>query len=119
MNCQQGDIAIVVRSTAGNDGAIVTCLRLASLAEKRAVCLDRCYDDAPVWVTDRLLKSVHTKDGSSAPPDNLAPDSILRPIRDNDGEDEILRLAGKPNTEDQITALRKAMQPRRQVEFSR
>ena len=30
LNCKQGDLAIVIRSHAGNEGKIVTCVRLTT-----------------------------------------------------------------------------------------
>lgn len=88
MNCKQGDLAIIVKSRAGNEGKIVTCLRYATKAEKREHLFVN-KQMGPVWVIDRELPNVY---GSS----HLVYDSTLRPIRDQDGEDEMIRIAGKP-----------------------
>lgn len=87
MNCRPGDLAVVVESMAGNEGRIVTCLRLATAAEVDAANL--APDRAPYWHIDTEILTVW---GSA----RLAADMQLRPIRDQDGEDEILQLVGKP-----------------------
>ncbi len=87
MNCKQGDLAIVVRSEAGNQGCILTCIRLASTQEKQRLDYQTTHE---MWVTDRLLKSTR------GPPDALMFDEYLRPLRGDDGEDEMLCLTGKP-----------------------
>ncbi len=76
MNCKPGDLAVIIRAEPGDGwlGRIVTVLHL--------------YEGpslSPAWVCDQV------------PPGFRAiKDSALRPIRDNDGEDEMLRIAGKP-----------------------
>lgn len=89
MNCKQGDIAVVVRSFAGNEGRVLTCLRLASRMECEAEHLPWWNEDA-VWVTDALLRCTF------GPATRLYPDSRLRPLRDSDGKDEMLRLVCRP-----------------------
>lgn len=74
MNCKQGDLAVVANITWPDVtpylGRIVRCIYL---------------DDMGGWFTEpELEKGRSIFDGA------------LRPIRDNDGEDEILRIAGKP-----------------------
>lgn len=90
MNCKQGDLAVLIRSDAGNEGKFVTCLRLASAAEIGSYLFSR--DRGPVWVTDIELK---TRLGFYAP---LVYDAYLRPIRPqpNDATDEMVALLGKP-----------------------
>lgn len=84
MNCKLGDLAVIVRSFAGNDGKIVRCIRFAGLIS---------YTDGttePSWYVDCDLKG---QDGS---PNPLVSDYQLRPIRPNEGDDETLTWAGKP-----------------------
>lgn len=88
MNCKQGDLAVVVRSGAGNEGRVLTCLRLASRAECKAEGFG--WWAGAVWVTDAALACTY------GPTTRLYPDSRLRPLRDGDGEDEVLRLVGRP-----------------------
>ena len=85
MNCKQGDLAVVVRSLAGNDGVIVRCIQLMPAGTD-----DLSVFLGPVWKIDKPLVSNW---GDSSPFIN---DINLRPIRDNDGEDETLTWAGKP-----------------------
>lgn len=80
LNCKAGDLAVIVRSMAGNEGRIVRCVEFVG-------CGDDWHDDCwlvdpPVMGTLRLQREVS--------------DSKLRPLRDNDGEDEVLRIVGKP-----------------------
>ena len=91
MNCKQGDLAVIVRSTCGNEGVIVQCLELVTdhvlwhgkTPVKHATC----------WRVDRTLP--HHFPGLI--PTDVVPDDQLRPIRDSDCQDEILRLVGLPN----------------------
>lgn len=86
LNCKQGDLAVIVRSFAGNHGRIVRCVEYIGVLGWR-------YDGyVPTWRIDRELV---TEGGTRSAE---IPDWQLRPIRDNDGEDEILRLVGKPET---------------------
>ena len=86
MNCKQGDLAIIVKSVAGNEGKIVRCIRYVGIVE---------YNDGgndPSWEVDIMLKKL---DGLS---NKIIADWQLLPIRDSDKEDEMLRLIGKPET---------------------
>ena len=79
MNCRPGDLAVIVRSAPAFEryvGKIVVVV-------KRSEIWNDC------WVTDPRLFHF---DGF---PIDFT-DSSLRPIRDSDGEDEMLRIAGKP-----------------------
>jgi hypothetical protein len=84
MNCKQGDLAVIVRSVAGNEGAVVTCLELVGRPAWYMKELP-----GPIWRVDRILR------GKLFNTDKVA-DIQLRPLRDSDGEDEILRIAGRP-----------------------
>lgn len=97
MNCKPGDLAIVVRSYAGNEGKIVRCLKLAP-GITRALLPNGDFEVGAIWEIDRPLKSWA---GCS---DKFAPDSSLRPIRDpgDDAVDEtLLRL---PSPRQEVTA---------------
>jgi len=76
LNCKQGDLAIVIRSNKGFIGKIVKCLSLA-----------RCnpLTGEAGWFTEPKLGGYH-----------CIVDSALRPIRDSNETDEILRIVGKP-----------------------
>ena len=82
LNCKRGDLAVVIKS-GKSYGYVVTCL-------------DR-YDGpwrnvgyTPGWHVDQELPQIS---GRARP---FIADFNLRPIRYSDGEDEMLRLAGKP-----------------------
>ena len=90
MNCKKDDLAIFVKSAAGNEGKIVRCVRLASQADLNSV---RFIDtEGPVWVIDRLLLDNRGRHVA------LAKDESLRPIRDpgDDAVDEMVQKLGKP-----------------------
>lgn len=98
MNCKPGDLAVVVRSAAGSHGKIVTCIRLATKDEIRY--WNHAEDVGPVWFIDQMLNRAFVGGFGIGFPAPLASDYCLKPIRDNDGEDEMLRIAGKPNVAD-------------------
>lgn len=95
MNCKQGDLAIVVRSVAGNAGKIVRCEKF--VPNLKLVGRDGRTGSGPGWAIDPPLP------GWSGRLTYRAFDSALRPIRDSDGEDEILRIAGKPTVKEKAT----------------
>ncbi len=74
MNCKQGDLAVVVRSRANNEGRVLTCLRLASAAEIKAENFRSGDWLGAVWVTDATL--LRTRWGTT----HLLPDARLRPL---------------------------------------
>lgn len=93
MNCKQGDLAIVVKSNAGNEGKIVTCLRLATEHDLREYKL---FSDwaSPVWLIDALI--VNKTNGKNYP---FVHDARLRPIRPSEGQDETLTWLDVQSTE--------------------
>lgn len=89
MNCKQGDLAVVVRSDSGNEGAVVQCLRL--YIGPMQTPAGRITEPRAAWLIDRPL------------PGRLSgrecwhvEDRKLRPLRGSDGQDEMLRLVGLP-----------------------
>ncbi len=63
----------------------------------------------------RRFKGFGNTEQPPFPPGSMVPvpDSALMPLHDGDGEDEILRIAGKPVQRDET------LTPRRQVEHAR
>lgn len=82
MNCKPGDLAVIVKSSAGNEGAIVKIVEFVGKVQGWGG-----YDR---WRIDRKLK------GDRGNLTDTARDWNLRPIRDNDGEDETLQWAPVP-----------------------
>jgi hypothetical protein len=72
MNCKPGDLAVFVRSEAGNEGLVVRCIRLATEAEMRQA---RRHTDLPVWHINRPVVDAY---GDAL---SFAQDRNLRPIR--------------------------------------
>jgi len=74
MNCKPNDLAVISYPGNSYDGYIVRCVQFVG-------------GEHNYWRIDRLL------------PEQAQPwiaDCILRPIRDQDGEDQTLTWAGKP-----------------------
>lgn len=88
MNCKQGDLAVIVRSTCGNAGKIVRCISL--LPSQPFVQPDGTVQYGPAWVVN---PPVIGWKGDRLPG---VRDALMRPLRDSDGEDELLRLVGRP-----------------------
>jgi hypothetical protein len=87
LNCKAGDLAVVVRSEAGNLGKIVRCVKF--LGVRNAIGRDG-IEECAIWMIDQPLKAF---DGTE---DFHCEDEILRPIRDNPGEDETLTWCPTP-----------------------
>jgi hypothetical protein len=88
MNCKPGDLAVIVRTCRGlerNRGMLLEVLE--PLGYRSWKC--------------RLLSHGVDEHGYAGRPGDLSsePDSHLRPIRDQPGEDEMLRIAGYPQKE--------------------
>ena len=84
MNCKEGDLAVVVRSWAKNEGKIVTCIRLTPYQEHDL------KDPGFVWEVDAILRGA---DGLGS---NFIHDDQLRPLRNNPGADETLSWKDVP-----------------------
>jgi hypothetical protein len=92
MNCKQGDLAIQIRSSAGNEGRIVRCVRFIGHGRKRRP--GGVMRDVPdLWEIDPPGR---TWDGKWT---NEVSDAWLRPIRPEPGTDETLLWAPVPTTE--------------------
>lgn len=115
MNCKPGDLAVIVRSTLGNLGKIV---RVIGPSFCNGLKFGETTVDPATGITWR--RDTHEFDwdvesvGSPLVigfPDGKrgtalrrpAQDSALRPLRDNEDEDEMLRIAGKPVTQGELS----------------
>ena len=76
LNCKQGDLAIVIRSHAGNEGKIVTCVRLTTDVPHGMMWIE----PGPRWEIDRYVMS---KNGTLL---NSFADNCLRPLPKLDEE---------------------------------
>ena len=84
MNCKPGDLAVIVKSLAGNDGKVVKCIKYIGIKKWSINGPDH------TWVIDRELPDI----GGSC--SKFIEDRILRPIRDQPGTDETLLWAPVP-----------------------
>jgi hypothetical protein len=91
MNCKPGDLAVVVKSAnRKNLGKIVRVLRLA--VGVQLIKTDKSLSTDTVWQTDAKIV------GHLGDVHHFVRDANLRPIRPNNGEDETLQWAGKPES---------------------
>ena len=97
MNCKKGDLVVQVKSMAGNEGKIFTCLRLATQRELKTARFR--LDLGPIWVIDR---PINVKRADVLGVTYLVFDLWLRPIRDTPGGDESLQWAPVPG--EKVTA---------------
>lgn len=99
LNCRAGDLAVIVKSKCGNEGKIVRCKRLLNLGEYvdsecRTSSIEISHlGEHTCWETDTPTV---WSDGLEY---KAAKDWNLRPLRGDEGEDEMLRIAGLPNKE--------------------
>lgn len=116
MNCKQGELAVVKYSSAtltpGLTNRFVTTVRLAVAGETFPVLDPRGAVKRLRWNPNVVLGPAWVVTASTPLPwlvaegvfkghvfhlkERVIPDSVLRPIRDQPGEDEMLRIAGKP-----------------------
>ena len=95
LNCKQGDLAVIVKGI--DSGKIVTCIRLATTEEQDNVL----YCKEAIWLIDRELDWTFWKDGFRSEVLynkflTYCTDSLLKPLRDSDKDDETFTWAGKP-----------------------
>jgi hypothetical protein len=91
MNCKPGDLAIIVKSVAGNEGKIVHCIKLIDVFD--------IVNEGPVWEVDQQLDSVLVYKSStgqfhfhkSTTKHNHIADCCLRPIPPLDELDEVTK----------------------------
>jgi hypothetical protein len=83
MNCREGDLAVYVGEDMSCQGRIVQCIAIDPLGTQIL--------GTPVWTVEPPLPMTGCDEPSLG-----VTDIALRPIRDNDGEDETLQWAGKP-----------------------
>jgi len=123
MNCKPGDLAVVVRSTAGNLGKIV---RVIGPSLSNSLAFGETFVDPATGIRWRRDTHEFNWDAESVglplairfPRGNWGTtlrrpcqDSALRPLRDNEDEDEMLRIAGKPVTQGELSeCLQKRME---------
>jgi len=91
MNCKQGDLAMVV-TLGGYSGAHRVIAR-ALLGIPVRLARAYVFDEQPAW---RLEQKLCLDVAGKRVIVRGIVDAILRPIRDDEGDDEILVRAGKP-----------------------
>lgn len=94
MNCKPGDLAVVIRASLAEN--------IGRLCRVQKRCAD--IDGQAIWLVDfgKPIRCARIRDRAYVPGSEElraqtgCPDSWLRPIRDNDGEDQTLQWAGLP-----------------------
>jgi hypothetical protein len=93
LNCERGDLAVIVRSDCGNEGTVVECFGLYLgpwLTRDGAMAATE-----PGWWLKRPFRGRGTGEWVWC-----VQDSKLRPLRAGDGVDEMVRLLGRPVAHD-------------------
>lgn len=105
LNCWPGCYAMVRRSTVGNEGKIIKCISVVAHGDK-VVCADGGVLEIPSdWFADGVLWHVDGAYSHATTDTGLCIgvavfyDDNLRPLRDDDGVDEMLARTGLPNKE--------------------
>lgn len=78
MRCKQGDLAVIVKSGAGNEGKVVRCLEFLGDIDG--------FEIGGRW---RIDQTVWTRFGELV---SHVADRQLKPLRNTDGEDEMLTI---------------------------
>lgn len=108
VNCKPNELAVIVRQSVYGPllGKVVTTLYVAPNCEFklpdgfRQNALEPNSKYRTWWVVEfpNLIDAPCTS-GSRKTRYGCVPDAVMRPIRDNDGTDEMIRIAGLPNKE--------------------
>lgn len=87
MNCKPGDLAVIVQSIHGQHGALISVEKDSGRR-----------DNGQHWWLCKALQTIRCSNGKfiHAGDFGYAADANIRPLRDSDGEDEMLRIVGKP-----------------------
>ena len=89
MNCQKGDLAIIVRSKCGNEGRIVRCLEYVG----KGVHVDatdgtQMYFDRDLWRIDQVINSINNHTGIVRQTYHCH-DDVLRPLHGDVTDDDV------------------------------
>lgn len=85
LNCIPGDLAVIVRANVSKSDYIGRVIRVTTMAAHH-------YPNGPGWNFEGA--QLRSLDGSKTI--EVANDCCLRPLRDSDGQDEVLKLVGLP-----------------------
>lgn len=97
LNCKQGDLAIIVKSTCGNEGKIVRCLELlhtAHVPDTNGRLHKHADGVHPMWRIDRPITFANIFDSTQI---MYCSDSVLRPLR-GDLDDETIEEGNELST---------------------
>lgn len=86
-----GKKSIITKSQAGNEGKIVTCLRLATEEEKKE--LGRAWNPDSLWIVDVKVNTVSRMLGTQSVQQNCVFDASMTPLQDlNETEQQVQEL---------------------------
>lgn len=105
MNCKPNELAVIIKPSKHGPllGMIVTTLYVAPAGDFRLPDGFKQYAIQPsrfaVWWVVEFANPIDapTSAGTRKTVYGCVPDAVLRPLRDSDGEDEMLRIAGLPS----------------------
>lgn len=99
LNCKQGDLAIIVKSTCGNEGKIVRCLELLHtewITDVNGVRRNYVGGGRYVWCIDRTINFKSLRTGYITQMAYCS-DAYLRPLR-GDLDDETIEEENELST---------------------
>ena len=93
LNCKQGDLAIIVKSAAGNEGKIVRCVEymgvLSHVTDTNGEIWRYRYAPRPVWRIDRTITFRNPFGFGDDAQVGYCSDDVLRPLRGDVDDEEI------------------------------
>jgi hypothetical protein len=96
MNCKPGDLAVIVGSTTTEaNGHLVTCVRLLDGCQPVDGIEWNRIGSSPVWLIESFGCGVPWKPLTQKVMRRAASDAILRPIRDNPGDESFVTESRK------------------------
>lgn len=112
MNCKKGDVAEFIVEGRGQIDGIEFRARKGSYVYILGLAWATSMKERSIWWRIEPAR-IRSCDGRHTASFTEAADRALRPIRPGDGEDEMLRIAGKPQQRDET------LMPRKQMEHAR
>lgn len=115
-NVKPGQLAMFKPGSGPNAGRLVSVIKRADYERMLSSMFVGVGD---VWWSVRAMQRLERYEGATKKTDFMpgeslyCPDSVLMPLHDGDGEDEILRRVGKPQQRDTT------LTPRKQLEHVR
>lgn len=99
-----GKKSIITKSQAGNEGKIVTCLRLATEEEKKE--LGRAWNPDALWIIDVKVNTVLRMYGKQSVQQYCAFDASMTPLQDLDESEQQVQELFAPSPKKETLVLK-------------